>query len=116
LERSVRNVQQLEDQIKFELRNELRNLIEARENYIIQTQGVDLARRRVKSTELFLNAGRAQVRDILEAQRALVLAQNALTSALVSYRVSELELQRDMGVLKVDHKGVWSEFKPGQTK
>jgi outer membrane protein TolC len=116
LERSVRDVQQLEDQIKFEVRNELRNLIEARENYIIQTQGVDLARRRVKSTELFLNAGRAQVRDILEAQRAFVSAQNALTSALVSYRISELELQRDMGVLKVDHKGAWSEFKPGQTK
>jgi outer membrane protein TolC len=116
LERSVRDVQQLEDQIKFEVRNELRNLIETRENYIIQTQGVDLARRRVKSTELFLNAGRAQVRDILEAQRALVSAQNALTSALVSYRISELEIQRDMGVLKIDHKGVWSEFKPGQSK
>jgi outer membrane protein TolC len=116
LQRSVRNVQQLEDQIKFEVRNELRNLLEARENYIIQTQGVDLARRRTKSTELFLNAGRAQVRDLLEAQQALVSAQNALTAALVSYRISELELQRDMGVLKIDHKGVWSEFKPGQSK
>jgi outer membrane protein TolC len=116
LQRSVRNVQQLEDQIKFEVRNELRNLLEARENYMIQTQGVNLARQRTKSTEQFLNAGRAQVRDILEAQQALVSAQNALTAALVSYRISELELQRDIGVLKIDHKGVWSEFKPGQTK
>jgi outer membrane protein TolC len=116
LQRSVRIVQQLEDQIKFEVRNELRNLLEARENYIIQTQGVNLARRRTESTELFLNAGRAQVRDVLEAQQALVSAQNALTAALVSYRISELELQRDMGILKIDHKGVWSEFKPGQSK
>jgi outer membrane protein TolC len=116
LQRAVRNVQQIEDEIKFEVRNELRNLLEARENYIIQTQGVNLARRRIKSTELFLNAGRAKVRDVLEAQRALVSAQNALTTALVSYRTSELELQRDMGVIQIDHKGIWSEFKPGKTK
>jgi outer membrane protein TolC len=116
LQRAVRDVQQIEDQIKFEIRNELRNLLEARENYIIQTQGVNLARRRIKSTELFLKAGRANVRDVLEAQRALISAQNALTTALVSYRISELELQRDMGVLQIDHKGVWNEFKPKKTK
>ena len=116
LQRSIRNVQEREDQIKFQILNELRNLLETRENYMIQTQGVELAFRRVKSSELFLQAGRAQMRDVLEAQQALVSTQNALTAALVNYRVSELELQRDMGVLEIDHKGVWSEYKPGKTK
>lgn len=115
LQRAVRNVQNSEDQIKFQLRNELRNLLKARENYMIQTQGLELAQERVKSSELFLQAGRAQVRDVLEAQQAFVSAQNALTSALVNYRVSELELQRDMGVLVIDYKGVWNEYNPGKT-
>jgi hypothetical protein len=116
LQRSIRNVQEKEDQIKFQIFNELRNLLETRENYMIQTQGVELARERVKSSELFLQAGRAQIRDLLEAQQALVSTQNALTEALVNYRISELELQRDMGVLEVDHKGVWSEYRPGKTE
>jgi outer membrane protein TolC len=112
LERAVRNVQENEDQIKFQLRNELRSLIEARENYKIQTQAVDLAHRRVKSSELFLQAGRAETRDVLEAQESLLSTQIALTEALVNYRISELELQRDMGVLKVDHEGLWNEYEP----
>jgi outer membrane protein TolC len=105
-------VQEKEDQIKLELRIELRRLIEARENYKIQTQAVELARRRVKSSELFLQAGRAQTRDVLEAQDSFVSTQNALTEALVDYRISELELQRDMGVLTVDAKGHWNKYEP----
>lgn len=114
LERAVRAVQGLEDQIKLEVRDALRSLLKARASYKIQTQAVELARRRIKSTEMFLQAGRAQIRDVLEAQEDLISAQNAFTAALVNYRVTELELQRDMGVLQVDHKGLWSEYKHGQ--
>ena len=64
----------------------------------------------MESTELFLKAGRAAIRDVLEAQEALVSAQDALTSALVNYRVAELELQRDMGVLVVNEEGLWREY------
>jgi outer membrane protein TolC len=109
LERSVRNVQAFEDDVKLDIMSALRSLQRARDSYIIQYQSVNLARKRVRSTELFLDAGRAQIRDLLEAQEALVLAQNALTAAVVSYRVAELELQRDMGILTIDDKGLWSE-------
>ena len=96
----------------MEWKNALRTLLQARESYKIQAQAVALARRRVTSTNLFLQAGRAQIRDVLEAQESLVSAQNALTAALVDYRVAELELQRDMGVLAIDEKGLWREYKP----
>ncbi|NQU76639.1 MAG: TolC family protein, partial [Planctomycetes bacterium] len=112
LERAVRDIQELEDQIKLQVRDTLRNLLQARESYTIQAMAVSLASRRVQSTDLFLEAGRAQIRDVLEAQEALVSAQNALTAALVEYRVSELALQRDMGVLEVDEKGNWHEYEP----
>ena len=63
-------------------------------------------------TDLLLEAGRAQMRDVLDAQAALLSAQNALTRAVVQYRVAELELQRDMDVLQVNEKGLWQELSP----
>ncbi|MCD4698948.1 MAG: TolC family protein [Phycisphaerae bacterium] len=112
MEQATRDVQELEDQIKLQVRNALRNLLREREGHIIQIQAVALARRRVESTELFLETDRAQIRDLLEAQESLVSAENALTATIVNYRVAELELQRDMGVLEVDEKGKWHEYKP----
>jgi len=112
LEQGARAVQELEDAVKLAIRDALRTLAQTRRTFVIQSSAVDLASTRVKSTELFLEAGRAEIRDVLEAQEALVQAQDALTAALVSYRIAELELQRDMGVLAVDEKGLWSEYRP----
>ena len=118
LERAVRNVQELEDRIKLEVRNALRNLLQARESIKIQALAVQVATRRVASTQAFLDAGdrRAEIRDVLEAQEDLVAAQNDLTTALVDYRVGELELQRDMGLLEVNEKGLWREYRPEETE
>lgn len=114
LERAVRNVQILEDRIKLGIRQRLRDLLESRESLKIQAKSVLLAEKRVKSTELFLQAGRGniQIRDLLDAQNDLLSAQNALTLAAVNYRIAELQLQSDMGLLKVDEKGVWREYSP----
>ncbi|MHC4333524.1 MAG: TolC family protein, partial [Planctomycetota bacterium] len=104
----------LEDEIKLDVRNELSGLLQSRESFKIQAKSVVLAEKRVKSTELFLQAGRGQIqmRDLLDAQDDLLSAQNRLTSAAVSYRVAELELQRDMGLLKIDERGLWQEYVP----
>jgi outer membrane protein TolC len=112
LEQATRNVQSLEDQIKFSIRNELRTLLESRESLKIQAQAVVVAEKRVKSNTIFLEAGRAQIRDLLESQDSLLAAQNSLTRAAVDYRLAELELQRDLGLLKVNEKGLWREFSP----
>ena len=109
LEKAVRDFQNEEDQLKQSIRNTLRNLLEKRSSVVIQRQAVKLAERRVDSTSLLLQAGRAEMRDVLEAQNALLSAQNSMISALVSYRLKELELQRDLGVLNVTADGVWKE-------
>ncbi len=116
LERAVRDVQILEDEIKISIRNKLRDLLESREGVQIQARSVKLAQKRVRSTNLFLKAGRAQIRDLLESQEALLSAQNALTAAIINYRVAELELQRDMAVLQINEKGLWQEYSPGEKK
>ena len=111
-EQMVRRFQEAEDSVKFDVRSVLRTLLESRETIKIQAESVRVAQRRVDSTDLFLQAGRAEIRDLLEAQNALNSAQDALTDAVVNYRIGELELQRDLGVLEVSSDGLWSEFTP----
>ena len=110
LEQATRDVQSLEDEIKFNVRSELRNLLVSRESIQIQAQSVVVAEKRVRSSTIFLEAGRTQIRDLLESQDALLAAQNSLTRAVIDYRIAELELQRDLGLLKVNEKGLWREF------
>ncbi|MDX9755021.1 MAG: TolC family protein [bacterium] len=112
LESAVRALQELEDSIKLDVRNRLRELQEARESLVIQAQAVRLADRRVKGANLSLQAGRVTIRDLLESQRDLLASQNSLTSAMVNYRVAELDLQLDLGVLEVNEIGLWKEFSP----
>jgi len=116
LERAVRAVQSLEDQVKLDVRDSLRVLQSTRESLQIQARAVEVAQRRVAGAETSLDEGRAQMRDILEAQDALVSAQNALTAAVIDYRLAELELQRDMGLLQVNEQGLWQEFDPEVTR
>jgi outer membrane protein TolC len=108
-EAAVRGAQETEDRVKSEVRNDIRTLLESRERMRIQAQSVELARRREKSINLFLQAGRAEIRDLLEAQDALVSAEDALTSATISQRIAELTLQRDLDLLQVNDQGIWTE-------
>jgi len=112
LEQATRSVQSLEDQIKLAIRSELRALLESRESLKIQAQSVVVAEKRVRSNTIFLDAGRIEIRNLLESQDALLSAQNSLTRAVVDYRIAELELQRDLGLLKVNEQGLWREFSP----
>lgn len=114
LEQAVRAFQRLEDEVKLDVRQALRDLLEAREAVLIQEQAVKLAEDRVASTNMVLAAGRGEVRDVLDAQESLLEAQNALTAAMIRYRVSELGIQRDMGVLEVDSEGLWREYVPDE--
>jgi outer membrane protein TolC len=112
LQQAVREFQELEDDVKLAVMNRLRDLREARESLRIQALSVELARRRVRGANLNLQAGRVEIRDLLEAQEDLLSAQNSLTAAKVDYRVAEWELQRDLGVLQVHPNGLWTEYRP----
>ena len=109
LEGAVRAYQAAEDALKESVRAAIRSLRETREQLKLQYLAVSLAERRVRNNDLLLQAGRAEMRDVLEAQAALLSAQNALFSAIRSYRVRELELQKELGLLEVTIDGVWRE-------
>jgi outer membrane protein TolC len=115
LEAATRDEAALEDSIKVSVRDRLRSLLSARESLHIQATALDVAQKRVDSARISLEAGRAQTRDLLEAQDSLLSAQNALTAAVISYRVNELRLQQDMDLLQVNEKGLWQEYNPEVT-
>lgn len=108
LDKARRDLETTEDQVKKSVREALRTLRETRETYLIQRRAVELADRRVRSTALFLEAGRAQTRDVLEAGDALVSAQNALAASVVAYSRARWALARDTGRMSVDEDGGWN--------
>ena len=105
-DRQVRGVEELGDRIRANLRELLREVETARESYRLQINAVTLAERRVESARLNLEAGRAETRDLLDAQRDLLTAQNAATLALIEFALARLDLYLEMEVLAVDQSGI----------
>lgn len=113
LEQAVRDFQMTEDDLKYSILTALRGMVEAREALSIQTNAVAVAEERVKSTEMFYDAGRTQLREVQDAQDSWLTTKNSLTAAVVDYRMAELEFQRDTGILNIDGKGLFEEYHPG---
>jgi outer membrane protein TolC len=106
LERQKRSLSLLEDRIKQSVRESFRRLNQARESYNIQKKSLELAEKRVESTDLLLQAGRADTRDLLESQEALLNAQNALTASVVEHTIARLDFLLEIEVLMVDEEGL----------
>jgi outer membrane protein TolC len=106
-ERQIRTLALFLDDIRNDVRAGLRSLDQARQTYEIQMSARDLADRRVENSEMLMQAGRAQTRDVLEAQTARVQAYNAVTAAVVDYHLTRLRLLLDMGLLKTDEDKFW---------
>jgi len=107
LRNAERAIEEKEDEIKQALRGAARKIVELGQTYQIQKLSVALAATRVESTNMFVQAGSAQIRDLLDAQEDLVAAQDNLVSAVVSYHLETLNLQRNLELLEVDEKGIW---------
>jgi len=109
LARERRAVAEFRDTIEAELRSDWRTLQSAMQTYEIQRRSLDLAERRIERLELLLEAGRVEMRDVLDARDSLTEARNALTRALVTHRLSWLRLQYDLERLSTDPETLWSE-------
>ena len=106
-ERQIRSLAQTLDETRNKIRQDLRTLKETRADYDIQRMAAELADRRVESATLLLQAGRAQIRDLLEAQAAQLQARNAVTQSMVDFHVARLGLLIDFGLLKTDAGKFW---------
>lgn len=105
LESARRSEQELNDRIRADLRDEIRGLRNARQSFLIQENAAELAKQRVASTELSLEAGRSDTRNVLEARRSLVAAQDSATSALTDWILARLSFHHQMELLTLDESG-----------
>ena len=108
LERIKRGYASRYDLVALQVRSAWRNLEQARQSHEIEQVSLKLARQRVESVNLLLEAGRATQRDILEAQAALLRAENGMISSLISYYISYMEFLKDIEQLPIGRNGVWT--------
>jgi outer membrane protein TolC len=106
-EAELRNFTLTLDGLKDSIQRGLRTLDQRRQNFFIQKNALDLANRRVNSATMLLEAGRAEVRDLVEAQDAQISAQNAVTVALVDYQQTRLQMLLDIGSLDTAVPQFW---------
>jgi len=113
-QRARRNYIAAEDQVKLDVRSELRDLKAQRELFEIQRRALRVA---AMELEQALEAGerqadgegegRQQGLNIPRALENILDAQDELIEAWVEYETARMELFRDVGVMKIDANGLW---------
>jgi outer membrane protein TolC len=106
-EAAIRDLSLALDNKKDEIDRGMRNLESLRRSYAIRTNSVAIAQRRVAGEQLSLKAGRRTVRDISEAQDALLDSQNQVTNDLVTHLTAKLQFLLDVGILDTDLDNFW---------
>jgi outer membrane protein TolC len=96
-------------QVKLEVRQAYRTLLEEAESYETQLMSLELAEQRVAASPKLWEAGRVRTRDLLEAEDALLRARNSVASALINNMIAKLTLFRDVGILEVKPDGMWEQ-------
>lgn len=94
------------DGIVVAVRNAVRQTRNAYQTWNLQAGAVVLAERRVESSDLNLENGKASTRDVLDAEEDLRQALNSRSAALVDYSLSRLGLYLDVEALRVDEDGI----------
>ena len=106
-ERQLRSLTITLDNARDAVREDLRDLDQLRQNFEIQKEALVLANTRVEVTPDLIEANRAQIRDLLEAQDAQLAAQNAVVAVLVDYLAARLKFLVDIGVLNLESDQWW---------
>ncbi len=86
------------DVIKFEVRQAILRLQEAKESLLSQEKNVEQAQESLRIAELNFSEGLATTLDISSAQAALSQAKTNYSQALYNYVISQAELDKAMGV------------------
>jgi outer membrane protein TolC len=114
-ERAQRAFEQLRDQVTADVQQDVRSIRTAQSSLRIQQESISLAERRLDlASELLRQSGaggagqaqgntpRPDARDLVEAQTALLQAQDTYEQARADLQVQVLQFLRDTGTLRVD--------------
>jgi outer membrane protein TolC len=85
----------------------LRTLEQARLNHVSAAESLRVAERRVENNTMLMEAGRATIRDVREAQDGLIQAQNNLATIYAQYLAARLTLLLNIGLIDTQPDKFW---------
>jgi outer membrane protein TolC len=95
------------DDYKQRIDGGLRSIEQIRLNYLNGVESLKVAERRVENNTMLLEAGRATIRDVREAQDQLIQAQNNLATIYAAYLTARLGLLINVGVIDTRPPKFW---------
>ena len=104
-----RNLQLEFDNVERDVRSQLRTLRQFDQQIELQKEQIQQELRAVAVTQIKYEAGDAQSRDLLDARRSLVNAQNQLIDLQAQHVIARLRLFRNLGILFLGDDGMWVE-------
>lgn len=108
-EQSSRALNEAEDGVKLQVREDFRTLDQDKRSYENSELGVKLAQRRLDEQNLLSELGRGRAQDQVDAQNDLTAARNQRTEALVEHTIARLRFWEHLGILYIKDSGQWQE-------
>jgi len=105
LDRAKRGVDTAEDLVAGQVRSSLRTVRQQQVVLAIQKSNIELATKRKEFSDIQFRDGKIDNRDYLDAETALLDAQNSFALALSNLEIAVLQYLRDTDQLRVDFQG-----------
>ena len=107
-EQQLRSLMKTLDDLRDELRTNVRTLDQNQQSYVINVKALLVAKRELEKARLdMLAGGNVSPRDILEAQTAVASAQNSVTQSFVNFHTQRLKLLNNSGILNTAPANWW---------
>lgn len=108
-QRSERQLQLAEENVRKDIRTSWRNLEVARKQYELAQESLALGEERLQLEEALYEADRGSSRDLIDAQQDLVEARDQLTAALINHTLARIQLWKNIGILFIRKDGSWAD-------
>lgn len=106
-ESQLRSLSLTLDNYRDRIERGLRALEVARLDYLTGLEALKVAQRRVENNTMMLEAGRATIRDVREAQDQVILYENRVADLYAAHLSARLNLLYNMGVLDTTVEKFW---------
>jgi outer membrane protein TolC len=106
-DQAVRNLDLRENEIERDIRNAVRELNQFEQQIALQQEQIAAERRAVAVTQIRVESGEAQQRDLADARQSLNDAMNRLIELKVQHFIARLNLRRNLGILFINNSGMW---------
>lgn len=106
-QRSRRELDLAEENIRSDVRAGWRNVEVARKQYELAQRGLEISTARLETEEAFNAEGQGTAIDLVDAQRDMNSTRDLVISTRINHTLARLQLWRDMGILFIQKDGSW---------